>query len=231
LSAAISVTAPGVSQCSTAGCVVDSLNLPPGQSTNGTYNTTFTTGGDKYSLSVTYANSISAATGDISYFFDPILTYIGTSPTAQADKISIDMLQNYASGPAPIYWDSPPDYTENVPFSLPANGSATAQSCFTASSTPTTECLPELSATMSGDQSAHEPLGTGAAGFPYLDGLTLAQDFNVTFDFAKGSPKGASASSPAGTSVPEPAQCIPAGIGLASLLFLKARQLRSKNSK
>jgi hypothetical protein len=231
LPAAITVNAPGVSLCSTAGCAVDSLNLPPGQSTSGTYNTAFTTGGDAYKLSVSYANSISAATGSISYFFDPILTYVGTTPTAQADTIKIDMLQNFASGPAPIYWDSPPDYTEDVPFSIPANASATAQACFTASSTPTTECLALLTATTSGLQSSHSPLGTGTPGFPYLDGLTLAEDFDITYTFAKGTPTGASASSPSTSAVPEPSQCIPAGIGLASLLFLKARRLRSKDVK
>jgi len=231
LPAAIVVNAPGATQvCGTSGCSPDTLNLPPGGTSSGTFNISITTNGDKYKVSGSYLNTITGS-GGISYFFDPTVTFVSSASgfTGQADKITVDMLQDYASGPAPIYWDSPPDYTEDVPFVLPSNGSATAQTCFTASSTPTTECLPTLSATVSGYQSASAPLGTGTAQDPYLDGLVLAQDFDATFTFAKNTPAGASASSPASTATPEPAQFIPAGIGLASLLLLKARQLRSKN--
>lgn len=234
LPAAIVVNAPGATQVCTQGCTPDTLNLPPGGTSSGTFNLSITTNGDKYNVSGSYLNTITGNTGT-SYFFDPTVTFVSSATgfTLQADKITVDMLQDYAAAGAtlPIYWDSPPDYTEDVPFVLPANGKATAEACFTASSTPTTECLPTLSATASGYQSASAPLGTGTAQDPYLDGLVLAEDFDATFTFAKNTPAGAFASSPAATATPEPAQFIPAGIGLASLLLLKARQLRSKNAR
>jgi hypothetical protein len=208
------------------------LTLPPGGTSAGTFSTTVTTGGDTYSVTGSYLDTFNATTGTISYFYDPTVKFVSSVSgfTGQADTISVNLVQAYTTGPAPVYWDSPPDYTEVVPFSLAANSSATGQACFTASSTPTTECLPELTASVSGTQSASEALGTGTAQFPYLDGTTLTLDFDTTFTFAKNTPEGASSSSPAST-VPEPAQFIPAGIGLASILLLRARQLRSKNIK
>jgi len=223
-SATIEVTAPGVSVCTASPCAADTLNN--NATSSGSFNFSGATkitlsDGDSYSVTGTFFNSQTSANG-IGWSYVPVVTYVGAGASAAADTISVQMLENFFN-PIPVggTWDSPPDYTEDFPFALPASGvSATGQACFTAEAV--TDCLAKLSASSSGMYTSGAPLNN-------LNGPNLLLDATATFTFAKNTATGTSASSPI-SSAPEPAQTIPAGIGLASLFLLQARKLRSKKA-
>ena len=193
--------------CEVGNCASpDSVGI--GQVSAGSFNFNITVGTDLYNVKGVYAN---AYPPQILGFF-PTVTYIGATPSTAADSISLIMFQNfYDVETSP--WDG--KYCESFPAVVAAGGSATDTTSFDGNSVATLTAGPGTST-----QSACKNIAftTAQNASDYMDAQIA-----LTFNFAKGTSPNALIASPS----PEPAQTIPAVIGLASLLFLKLRKSRS----
>ncbi len=182
-------------------------SITSGGSSVGTYNFNYTAAsGDLYKISGSFANSYNPGT-KLGFF--PTVTYIGINPAVAVDTISLDMLQNIFDN-SPGSFDSPPAYTETVPFTLSAGVSATGQAFFDGQGVGLVS--------FTGPGSSSTTLSKSLFG---LTGDTLVTDYNLTYTFKNGG----SGSSP----TPEPAQGIAIAIGLSGLALLKRGKLRSNH--
>ncbi|MBV8052005.1 MAG: hypothetical protein JOZ80_12490 [Acidobacteriaceae bacterium] len=203
------------STCELGDCTnVDALG--DGQSVgpaNFSYN--YTVGSDTYNFSGTYAASYSNTGGNnISLTLNA--TYTGSGPSTGHDVISFDLLQNYYD-PRPGTWDG--TYTESIPVSFSGNvgtgSTVTANLCYDGS-----QCVGQVGPYGPGSYDvSNSAVLTGLGTGDYLDA-----DFNFTFDFMPGTQPGAGGDV---TSAPEPAQTIPAALGLALIggFFLRRRKV------
>ena len=227
-------TACGYGSCTSASLTAGALTLG-GTPATGSYNFNVTAAdGDIYNVAGTFKNTF---TGGTFLGFFPTVTYEGNaihgaiSAVAQ-DTITLDMLQDFVFGNNATDWSG--SYNEKLPLVLPVAGSqASGQVLYSTLSTSGT--------LMNGPETVGE-LGpvfgtgvynlTGTAALNPLTGNYLASDFQFTFVFPGGTatPIGGFISSPP-ASVPEPAQTIPAAMGLVGLLLFKARKLRLGNAK
>jgi hypothetical protein len=210
--AAVTLTVGSTVNCEYGPCSsVDTLSA--GQTTSGNVAVTFNVNGDQYSLSSPFSAADHDPNGT-SISFSPTVTYLGTSPTAQADKFTIDFLQNYSySGPLNGYY-----YDESTLGTL--NGKAAPSSNFTAQLFYNGQGLglmgPFYVGTSSGD------------GEKQLYGLSspLTADYQFVYDFAAGTLPGAGASAPnAPSATPEPsAYALTLLGGIAALMSSRRRR-------
>jgi len=201
-SAAISVNGTcKIGNCTSPG------SLGVGQSSAGTFDFNYTFGnGDQYNISGFYSDHYAPQR----LAFDPTVIYIGNkgNPLAASiggDTVSLVMLENFFD-PTPGVWDG--NYCETFPFTVEAGGTATGNTYFdndgvglltgNAGSSTQSMCR-NISFTTSQNLS------------DYMDTQML-----LNFSFAPGSAPGATIASAA----PEPAQTLPAALGLAAFALV-----------
>lgn len=222
----------GYGSCTSAALTAGALTL--GGSTSGGYNFNITASdGDIYNIMGTFNNTFpSNPRGG----FFPTVTYEGNmahpGDAVAQDTITFDMLQDFTVG-STANWSG--NYKENLPLDLPnvAGSQASGQVIFST--------LDSMNNLINGPTSVGElgpVFGTGnyvlsgSSNINPLSGYYLASDFQFTFVFPGGTatPIGGFISSPS-SAVPEPAQTIPAAMGLVGLLLFKARKLRLGSAK
>jgi hypothetical protein len=221
-STGIQVTVNGTPTCESGSCDSPTLAASAitylGTPSTGAFNFNVTLAdGDMYNVAGSFANSFPSG-ANVGFY--PTVTYIGASPSVASDLITLDMFQDFFFHPG-IDWNSPPNFTESIPFVLSGAGESG-------------------SGHLSWDGIALPTLSTGIqstqAGTVYLNGSksittivndTLVGDYTLNFDFSKGIKDGAFIGSPS----PEPAQTIPVAIGLLGLLAFKVRRFRSGSVK
>jgi len=157
---------------------------------------------DAYSVAWSYSASYTA--GGTEIIVDPVVTYIGASPSVGSDVIAFDFFQNYYDASAGT-WNGA--YTETVPLALLGNVGAAST----------------VSAELFYDGQGLGLVGPFGPGYHFgqntetLTGLTaatLTAEYEFNFDFAAGTQTGASASS----ATPEPYEALPLGLALAGLV-------------
>jgi hypothetical protein len=196
-----------VGDCTTGGLQSSALSF--GQSTGpNTFDiSNFTIGSDTYDLDIT-AYGASYLSGTF-IFIDFSATYTGSGPSTSADTIRIDQLQDFFSDISGT-WDSPPNYTENVPAIVASGTTFQANLCYNGGSS--TQCVGQVG-----------PVGGGTYNFGLSNGLMglgsgdyLAADFDFILDFPAGTAPGTTIEVPA--SVPEPAFTGPVALVLVGLV-------------
>ena len=206
VSAAVQInsTCVGPGSCSIPANLTDSVqfNAPVSGSTSNN----ITIGTDTYSVSTTFNTSYDANGSALSFI--PTVTYTGSVPATSNDTITINFFQD-------IYDNSPGTfdgaYTETIPLSIPVDTTVTGQLFVDGQGLPLVG-----------------PYGPGYYSVQNTENLTgltgdyLAYDYQFVFNFAAGLPPGSTASAP--SSVPEPAQTIPAALGLIGLGLVARRQ-------
>jgi hypothetical protein len=218
--------------CGYGSCTSLSLTNFPltlGGSTTGPYSFNVTAAdGDIYNVAGSFNNTFLSSTF-LGFF--PTVTYEGNlahpGDAVAQDTITLDMLQDFVFGNNSTDWSG--TYNEKLPLVLSVPGSqASGQVIYST--------LTNNATLMDGPETVGE-LGpvfgtgmynlTGTAALNPLTGNYLASDFQFTFVFPGGTatPVGGFISSP--SAVPEPAQVIPAAIGLAGLLLFKVRKFRT----
>jgi hypothetical protein len=224
-------TTCGYGSCTSSALAAGALAL--GGSTTGPYSFNVTASdGDIYNVAGTFNNTFNGTTF-LGFF--PTVTYEGNTihggvPAIAQDTVTLDMLQDFTYPGNNISWAG--KYTETLPLVLTPGGSQASGQV--------------LYSTVTGSGTTVDAGGTvgelgpafgsgmytlkGMNNISPLDGNYLAADFQFTFQFAGGTatPVGSYISSPG--AVPEPAQTIPAAMGLVGLLLFKVRKLRLGNA-
>jgi hypothetical protein len=221
-SAAISVNGTCYfGDCSSAGLASNAVTL--GGSDGGSFNFDVTVGSGKtadiYDVSGTYLDSFPAGT---KYGFFPTVTYIGntsgnaaTPDALSQDTLSLDLLEDFGGNYK--NWDG--SYSETIPLVLPVAGSSASGTLIEDGQKV------GVLGPVFGTTTTTLSYTTNLSG---LNGSPLVSDYNLNFTFPGGTatPPGGYGSSPAPSTVPEPAQTIPAAMGLVGLLLFKARKIR-----
>jgi hypothetical protein len=208
----------GTTVCGTGGtsCTAGSLSagaLTVGESTNGSYNFDITAGdGDVYDVSGTFNNTFPSTTF-LGFF--PTVTVVSGS-AAGTNTITLDMLQDFSTSIPSPSWSG--TYNEKIPFDLAAGTTADGQ-VFYSTNTDTTPQSVGLLGPVDGPGSFYL---TASKDLSPLNGDLLISDYQLTFTFPANAAPGTSVSS-----VPEPSQTIPLGIGLAGLVLFNLRKFRS----
>jgi hypothetical protein len=166
--------------------------------------------GDVYNVSGSYFASYTAA-GGTSISIDPVIKYLGSSATATNDAISISFTQAFFDTRTGV-WDG--HYTSSTPVNI--MGSVGAGSSLTAEVLYDGQSL--------GAMTGSSGVLTSAADLTGLTGDTLTASYDLTYDLNAGTEPGASISS---SSVPEPVEALPVGVGLMGILYIAARRLKS----
>jgi hypothetical protein len=201
-------TCPDPNSTSTAAGI-----SPASGTVSGNYTATYTLAdGDKYAI--TAAFNASYTTG-IAIVFNPTVTYVGSTPAAAADSISLDLYQNFYDTTGTT-WNSPPNYCEYFPATVAAGGSATAALSYDGNSIGTLSAGPGTSSQFKCSALSFSAAQNASA---YLNA-----DYNVTFNFAAGTTTGTSESSISATSVPEPSTMALGMLGSGSLLYFARRR-------
>jgi hypothetical protein len=195
--------------------------LTSGESASGgeTYELTLTDG-DRYSVAWIYSNAFYSG---VLIIDEPVVTYIGTSPSAGNDVIDFDMFQTFYSPGSAINWSGP--YDESIPLYLSSGvGSGSSISGFAEfdGNPLPTFTQRELGYTL-GERSA------------YLNGLTgntLTAGYELTFDFGVGTVDGAFGDGlyPGTSPIPEPNEALPLAAGLALIGFIGYRSKKRKHA-
>jgi hypothetical protein len=172
--------------------------------TSGSHSLTFGDG-DQYSITWTFEASFnSRSSGGTELVVDPVVTYVGSSPSVGNDIINFNAFQNYYDDSPPVTWDG--TYTETVHLALLGNvgpGSTVSAELFYDG-----QGLGLVGPYGPGNNSAQN-----TADLTGLDAPTLAAGYEFTYDFQAGTVNGASASAVTGV-VPEPS-----GVQLLSLVL------------
>jgi hypothetical protein len=174
----------------------------------------FTAGsGDTFNIAGTYAASYGA--GGSSFVVTVGATYTGGTPS-HADTLTIDMFQNiFDNGPGTFSGT----YAENVPLTLAAGTSATAN-LFVGVGTPTMGV--GLVGPFTGPGNFD---GKASANLTLPAGNTLAEEFQFTESFAAGLVAGTTVSV---TAAPEPPETIIAALACALFVCAKIFKKRSE---
>ena len=204
-----------------AGSIAPSGSVPL---TSGTYTGPALTFADGDTYSITYSYSASFPSGT-TVFFNPVVTYTGTTPSAGTDTINIDFYQSYYDPGTSIVWNG--SYSESIPLvisgSAGAGSSSLAQLFYYTNLAPTLQGLGQVQQIGVGSHT-----GTNTATLTGLSGNTLVAEFEFTDVFGAGTTSSASISSPA---VPEPAQTLPLGLALLGVAgYYGVRRNRSTKS-
>jgi hypothetical protein len=175
------------------------------------FNQTVTFGnGDVYDVSGSYFASYTANGGTLASI-NPTVTYVGSSPSVANDAITLSFTQAFFDS-RPGTWDG--QYTSSTPVNI--FGTVGAGSSLTAEVFYDGQSLGSETGT-SGVLNSVKTL-TG------LDGDTLTSNYELSYNLNAGTQPGAGASS---SSVPEPAEALPMGLGLAGVLYAVARRKKS----
>jgi hypothetical protein len=179
-------------------------SLTQGTSTSGSTNTTLSLGGtNNFDVSTSFDASFPSGTHLDAF---PIVTYIGSSPLSSSETVTLDFLQDFLMPGSNVSWDG--TYHEDIPLSVSANGSASAQLLVDGQSVGLVG-----------------PVGPGTTdtsifkGLTGLSGNTLSEDYQVTFTFGANTAPGSSISS-----VPEPGQTIPLALGMLGCVVAAFRR-------
>jgi hypothetical protein len=227
-------TACGYGSCTSAALAAGALTS--GGSTTGPYSFNVTAAdGDIYNIAGTFSNAFLGGTTLLGFF--PTVTYTGNSihgaiDAVAQDTITIDMLQDFTFPGSGISWAG--TYNETLPLNLPVAGSQASGQVLYSTVTGTGTTV-DAGGTV-GELGPVFGTGmynlTGTHNISPLDGNYLASDFQFTFVFPGGTatPVGGFISSPVSLT-PEPAQTIPAAMGLVGLFLFKARKFRFGTAK
>ena len=167
--------------------------------------------GDAYDVSGIYFASYTA-TGGTTVSIDPAIKYLGSSPSTANDSISISFTQAFFDS-SPGVFDG--NYTSATPVNI--MGSVGAGSSLTAEVLYDNQSL--------GVVTGSSGVLTSAANLTGLTGDILAADYELTYNLNAGTAPGAGIDS---STVPEPIQTLPVGIGLACFLYAAARRRKCK---
>ncbi len=206
--ASLAIALPLLGVCSNYTLNVTGSTIPYGSSTSGDPATTVTLAdGDMYSLSPLYSTTTSGGTH---VDFKPTATYESSTPlTAGFDAITMTYTQTITAA-SNLSFDG--TYTETVP--LFAGDHETASGHLTVGTTD----FPTIA--LSGPGSF---TGTASEDIENLPSGSVTETWTFLFQFFNGAVKGESASSPTST-VPEPAQIIPAGLSLVGFALVALRR-------
>jgi hypothetical protein len=206
----------GTTVCGTGGTSCTSGSLSAGAltqpgSTSGSYNFDITAGdGDVYDVSGTFSNTFPSTTF-LGFF--PTVTVVSGS-AAGTNTITLDMLQDFSTSIASPNWDG--TYNEKIPFDLAAGTTGEGQVFYSTNVDPALQSVGLLGPVGPGG----DHYLTASKDLTSLNGDLLISDYQLTFTFPANAAPGTSVSS-----VPEPSQTIPLGIGLAGLLLFNLRKL------
>ena len=194
--------------------------LSSGQSASGAMNFTYTFGdGDAYAVTGTYATSYSTAAGN-EIAFDPIVTYMGASPSVGTDTMTLTLLQNFFD-PTPGTWAG--NYGETFPLVLSDSAAGSSISGEVLYDGQSVGLIGPFG------NGSNTGIKTTALDFGALDtSSTLTGALKIYITFGQGTPTGASARSLAAPAVPEPALFVPGGLCLLGLVFAARRRNRSR---
>jgi hypothetical protein len=200
-----------------AGTCPPTDTLAPGSSIPlAFFNFDVTVNGDSYDISGDYSasNTTNSPSGTTDFGGDVTATYIGGTPTAQSDVLTIDILQDFT---VPGTYSLAGTYDEGAFVGI--NGAATGSS-YSFQILYNGDSVGLLGPyTTSGTHSSSTYLALG--------GTSLDADSQFTFDFAAGTPHGASM-----TTTPEPGGLIPVAAILALGLGVPAiRRFRMASKK
>ena len=166
--------------------------------------------GDVYDVFGNYYSSYTDTTGT-KVNINPTVIYQGSSPSVANDNISIVFTQQFFDS-RPGTWDG--HYTSTTPVNF--SGSVGAGSSVTAEVFYDGQSL--------GSKTGTSGVLNSAADLTGLTGDTLTSTYDITYSLNAGTQPEAGASS---SSVPEPTEALPVGLGLAGLLYAMARRKRS----
>jgi hypothetical protein len=202
--ASLALALPILGMCSSFTASTTGSSLSVGQSNSGSPVSTITLGdGDSYTYSLAYSSSFNSS-GTNTGFYPSI---VSTSKTTHADSLTLDYFQTFTGAG---YADG--TYSEAIPFTLSSGVSGSGFLLVGTTALPTVA--------FSGPGSF---IGTGSAvvsGLPYG---SVTEEYEITYDFSKGTPAGAGGSSPT-TATPEPAEIIPAGLSLIGFGLVALRR-------
>jgi hypothetical protein len=204
-----------VGDCSTAGLQAAAIGYGQTAGPDAFSLGNYMIGSDAYDINI---SSYGATYLSGTYIFINFsATYIGVNPSTSADTIEIDELQDFYSN-IPGTWDSPPNYTEDVPVLVGSGTTFAANLCYNGGSS--TVCVGQVGPVGAGtyDLSLSSSL-IGLGGGDYL-----SADFGFILNFPAGTASGTTIDAPASL-VPEPAETIPVALALAG--FVSVMLLRS----
>ncbi len=207
-----------VGDCTSAG--LQSSALGNGQSVPLTpFSFTYTASStDQFKISGEYSSSLTNFMPTLFTAFSA--TYTGNNGvTLAADSFTLNLLQDFNGG-GPGNWNSPPPYNEHVPVIVGNFTTFSANTCYDTSS-----CIGELGPLGPGTYNENATASLGGLTGQYLD-----EDFQFTFNFAKGAPSGTQDVVLA-SAVPEPAQTVPVALGLAGFATLWVIRKRGAKDK
>jgi hypothetical protein len=174
------------------------------------FNQTVTFGnGDVFDVAGTFSAAYNS--GGTSLSINPTVTYVGATPSVGNDSISISYTQPYFDN-SPGSWDGL--YTETIPVNI--IGAVGAGSSLSGQLSYNGQGLGVLTGSSG--------VLTNSANLTGLTTDTLTADFELTYNLNAGTAPGAGISSPASSSVPEPTEALPVGMGLAGVMYTVARR-------
>jgi len=166
--------------------------------------------GDVFDVTGNYYATYTATGGTVTHI-NPTVVYAGSSPSVGNDSISVILTQQYFDS-TPGNWDG--HYTSTTPVKF--SGVVGPGSSVTAEVFYDGQSLGALTGSSGVLNSAKDLTG--------LNGNTLTNVYDITFNIDAGTQPGASLSS---STVPEPAAALPVGLGLAGVLYAVARRKKS----
>ncbi|MGA3187380.1 MAG: PEP-CTERM sorting domain-containing protein [Bryobacteraceae bacterium] len=164
--------------------------------------------GDVYDVFGSYYATYSDAEGTAIHF-NPTVVYEGTSPSVANDNISFIFTQQFFDS-RPGTWDG--TYSASTPVNF--FGLVGADSSVTAEVFYDGQSLGSGTTTTSG-------VITNSANLTGLNGDTLTGTYDIVYSLNAGTQFGAGASS---STVPEPAEALPLGLGLAAVLWARCKK-------
>lgn len=166
--------------------------------------------GDVYDVSGNYFASYTPTGGTVTHI-NPTVVYVGSSPSVANDSISISFTQAFFDS-SPGTWDG--HYTASTPVNI--MGAVGAGSSLTAEVFYDGQSL--------GSATGSSGILNSAADLTGLTGDTLTATYELTYNLNEGTLPGAGVNS---STVPEPAETLPVGLGLAGALYAVARRKKS----
>jgi hypothetical protein len=205
-------TATGSAPAAVGSVVLAGPTVGPNSAYNATsFNQVVTLAdGDVYDVSGNYFASYTDAAGTAIHI-NPTVVYEGSSPSVANDNISIIFTQQFFDS-RPGTWDG--TYTASTPVNF--SGLVGAGSSVTAEVFYDGQSL--------GSGTATGGVINSSANLTGLNGDTLTGTYDITYSLNAGTQPGAGANS---SSVPEPTEALPVGLGLAGVLYAVARRKKS----
>ena len=200
--AALALALPVFGMC--AAVTITAPQVTYGTETDGTTSTPVTIGSDTFTVTSFYSTSYDSAGTHLT--FVPTATLTSGPNLAASDTITIDYLSTIYDN-SPGNWDG--TYTEHVPLYVSNIGSASGQLFVDGQGLP-----------LEGFTGPGGFYASASSNLTGLDSSTLSFDYQFVFTFGAGSTVGDYINSP----TPEPAQTIPAAIGLVGFALVGLRR-------